>query len=127
MVNADDRAAQFLWHLHAFYVTYAARRLGEIADDITAIDDANKWGFNHELGPFEIWDALGVAETIPRLEADGYAVAPWVKTMLANGCSSFYRRENGVITGVYDPASGGYRVPEPDPRVVTVRRAARRG
>ena len=120
LVNADDRAAKFLWRLHAFYVTYAARRLGEIADDITAIDDANKWGFNHELGPFEIWDALGVAETIPRLEADGYAVAPWVKTMIANGCPSFYRRENGVITGVYDRDSGAYRAPEPDPRAVTV-------
>src|SRR5690606_28664391 len=85
LVNASDRAGQYLWHLHAFYLTYAARRLGEIADDIPSIDNANKWGFNHELGPFEIWDALGVAETIPRLEADGYAVAGWVKDMVAGG------------------------------------------
>lgn len=122
LVNAEDRAGEYLWHLHAFYLTYAARRLGEIADDIPSIDNANKWGFNHELGPFEIWDALGVAETIPRLEADGYAVAGWVKDMVAGGCPAFYQRgESGVVTGVYDPARGAYASLDKDPRAVAIR------
>ena len=117
MVNSTDRAGQYLWHLHAFYLTYAARRLGEIADSIPAIDNANKWGFNHELGPFEIWDALGVAETIPRMEADGYAVEDWVKEMVADGHPTFYQRdEDGVITGVYDKARAVYVPLDSDPR-----------
>ncbi|MGQ9850088.1 MAG: 3-hydroxyacyl-CoA dehydrogenase NAD-binding domain-containing protein [Aggregatilineaceae bacterium] len=121
LVNADDRAGQFLWHLHAFTVTYAARRLGEIADDIPAIDNATRWGFNHALGPFEIWDALGVAETIPRLEADGYAVAPWVREMVASGHPTFYRRNaGGVATHVYDRAQGDYVSLARDPRAIAI-------
>lgn len=121
LVNADDRAGEYLWHLHAFYLTYAARRLGEIADDIPAIDNANKWGFGHELGPFEIWDALGVADTIPRIEADGYPVAAWVKDMVAAGHPTFYRRdENGIINGVYNKDRGAYVPLVDDPRAIVI-------
>ena len=45
-------------------LAYSARRIGEITDDVVAIDDAMKWGYNWELGPFETWDALGFAETV---------------------------------------------------------------
>jgi 3-hydroxyacyl-CoA dehydrogenase len=122
MVNSEDRAGQYLWHLHAFYLTYAARRLGEIADNIPAIDNANKWGFNHELGPFEIWDALGVAETIPRMERDGYMVEPWVKDMVSSGHPTFYRRDhNGVVAGVYHKDKGAYVALDTDPRAVVIR------
>lgn len=121
MINADDRAGLYLWHLHAFYLTYAARRLGEIADDIPSIDNANRWGFNHELGPFEIWDAIGVADTIPRMEADGYAVPQWVKDMVAGGHPTFYQRdEHGVVTGVYDPARTAYVPLKRDPKAVII-------
>ncbi|HEX3050635.1 MAG TPA: 3-hydroxyacyl-CoA dehydrogenase/enoyl-CoA hydratase family protein [Aggregatilineaceae bacterium] len=127
LVSAEDRAGQFLWHLHAFYLTYAAQRLGEIADNIPAIDNANKWGFNHELGPFELWDALDVADTIPRLEADGYAVPQWVKDMIASGHPTFYHRDhNGVIVSVYDPRTDSYELLASDPRfyVITDMRAS---
>lgn len=109
LLAEDDHAVRFLWALHAFYLAYAAQMYGEIADDIVSMDNANKWGFGHEMGPFEIWDAIGVRESIPRLEADGYAVAKWVKTMLDGGFETFYRRDKrGLVTGYYDPASGGY-------------------
>jgi len=121
MINAEDRAGEYLWHLHAFYLTYAARRLGEIADDIPSIDNANKWGFNHELGPFEIWDALGVEDTIPRMEADGYAVPEWVKEMVNTGHPTFYQRDgNGVVIGVYDPKVCEYTPLVEDRRVISI-------
>jgi len=109
LIAEDDRAGRYLWTLHAFYLSYASRMLGEVADDILSIDNANKWGFNHELGPFEIWDAIGVAEAVARMEQDGYPVAGWVKDMLAAGCPTFYRRdERGVVTGYYDPRRQSY-------------------
>ena len=37
-----------------------------------------RWGFSHDLGPFELWDALGVRKTAEAMEANGVAVAPWV-------------------------------------------------
>ena len=121
LINEDDRAGKFLWALHAFYLSYASRMYGEIADNILSMDNANKWGFNHELGPFEIWDAIGVADSIPRMEADGYPVADWVKEMLAGGHETFYRRsEKGIVTGYYDPASKGYVDMPVDPNVYVI-------
>ena len=116
----DDRAGQFIWSTTAFGLNYAAHVVFEISDDIVSIDNANKWGFNHELGPFEIWDALGVAESVERMEAEGMIVPPWVKEMLAAGHTSFYKRENSHLS-FYDPASKGYVAAEQDPRVVILK------
>ena len=105
----DDRAAQFIWDTTAFGLNYAASVIPEVADDILSIDNANKWGFIHQLGPFEIWDALGVAESVERMEAEGMEVTPWVKEMLAAGHTSFYKIANGELR-MYDPASKEYVV-----------------
>jgi 3-hydroxyacyl-CoA dehydrogenase len=122
LINETDRAAQYVWNLHAFYLAYASRHLREIADSIVAVDNANKWGFAHEMGPFEIWDALGVRETTARMEQDGYDVAQWVHDMLANGCDTFYQRDSaGNVTAVYDSASGGYVTVEPDKNVIILK------
>ncbi|MBX3061882.1 MAG: enoyl-CoA hydratase/isomerase family protein [Anaerolineae bacterium] len=120
LINESDRAAQYVWNVLAYYLAYASRRVGEIADDLISIDNANKWGFAHEMGPFEIWDAIGVRETVQRMEQDGYKVAEWVHQMLAQGCETFYQRSNGAITGVYDPAKQAYVLIQPDERVINV-------
>jgi 3-hydroxyacyl-CoA dehydrogenase len=119
LIAETDRAGTYLWHLHAFYLSYAAAMLGEIADDIPSIDNANKWGFNHELGPFEIWDAIGVRESAARMKADGYSVPAWVDDMLAAGCETFYQRDSsGAVTGVYNPQRKAYDVVLPDKNIV---------
>lgn len=122
LINEDDRAAKLLWHHHAFLLAYASNRVPEITESIANVDNAQKWGFSHEMGPFEIWDAIGVAETVPAFEAAGYPVAQWVKEMLAKGIGSFYRRENGQVTGYYSPQTGGYVDLELHPRAYTVAR-----
>ena len=95
LINADDRAGQYLYHMHAFLLAYASNRVPEITDSIVNVDNAQKWGFAHQLGPFEVWDAIGVAETINRFETDGYPVADWVKAMVADGNSTFYQIDEG--------------------------------
>jgi 3-hydroxyacyl-CoA dehydrogenase len=72
-------AGAFAWKVTAKVLAYAARRIPEIADDFAAVDDAMKWGYNWELGPFEVWDALGVAATLERMDRDGIAVPDWVR------------------------------------------------
>ena len=120
LINADDRAGRYLWHLHAFLLAYASNRVPEITDTIVNVDNAQKWGFAHQLGPFEIWDAIGVAETIDRFEADGYPVADWVKTMITDGYASFYQRdEQGRVSGYYSPPDRAYQPQEMDPRAIT--------
>ena len=96
-------AGAFAWKVTGKSLAYAARRIPEIADDIPAIDDAMKWGYNWDLGPFEVWDALGFAPTVARMEADGIALPAWIKAMAAAGAPSFYK--GGEI---WDPIAGKY-------------------
>jgi 3-hydroxyacyl-CoA dehydrogenase len=91
LVNAQDRAGAFAWRITRDTLAYSSRRLGEISDTIVDIDNALRWGFNWELGPFETWDALGVEGTVKRMKAEGVEPAPWVDEMLAAGCATFYR------------------------------------
>lgn len=106
MVNQDDEAGRFLWNIHCDLLLYSARRVPEITPEAAgpeAIDRAMKWGFNWELGPFERWDAIGVRESVKRMESEGREVPGAVKEMLDSGRDSFYDREEGTV---YNPASG---------------------
>ena len=121
LINADDRAGQYLYHLHAFLLAYASQRVPEITDTIVNIDNAQKWGFAHQMGPFEIWDAIGVGATVDRFESDGYPVADWVRDMLAAGYATFYQRDDGgKVVGYYSPQDRSYRPLVKDPREITV-------
>jgi len=111
VISGDDKAAKYAWKVLAGTLIYSARRIPEIAGDLYNIDNAMKWGFNWTLGPFETWDAIGVAESAARMKAEGMAVPENVEKMLASGASSFYRRREGVLE-FFDFASGGY-VPAP--------------
>jgi len=115
LINEDDRAAQLLWHHHAFLLAYASQRVPEITESLLNVDNAQKWGFSHEMGPFEIWDAIGVSDTVPTFEAAGYPVAAWVKNMLGAGITSFYQRDAvGEVVGYYSPQTSGYVMPRTD-------------
>ncbi len=121
LINEDDRAAQLLWHHHAFLLAYASNRVPEITETLVNVDNAQKWGFAHELGPFEIWDAIGVAETVPKFEAAGYPVAEWVKGMIAQGYQTFYQYdEAGQKAGYYSPQNSVYMLLELDDREIKV-------
>lgn len=76
---------------------YSAQLHGEIADDIVAIDNAMKWGFGWQQGPFEIWDAIGVKDSVAKMEAEGREVPAFVKEMLANGFETFYTELDGDL------------------------------
>lgn len=90
LLQFNDRAATYVRDLLYYGLAYAAHVAPEIAYKLSDVDDAMRWGFAHEAGPFEIWDMLGVAETAEKMQAAGFKVADWVKEMLANGRSSFY-------------------------------------
>lgn len=106
LLAQDDRAGEFVKNVTYFSLAYASYRVPEIADTPAPIDDAVRWGFNHELGPFELWDALGVAKTSAAMREAGYEPAAWVTAMLNRGVESFYKLENDIPVAVYDPKSG---------------------
>ncbi|HEY1159943.1 MAG TPA: 3-hydroxyacyl-CoA dehydrogenase NAD-binding domain-containing protein [Terracidiphilus sp.] len=88
-----DKAAAFLWPFLAALWNFAADRIGEVAGDAASIDRAMRAGFNWELGPFEMWDAAGVASTVARMKALGLPVSPRVEALLAAGQPSWYARD----------------------------------
>lgn len=98
MAYSDDRAGKFFWEVLSRTLIYSANRIPEISDDIINVDNAMKWGFGWELGPFETWDAIGVERAVNRMRDEGKAVPGWVTDMLASGRSSFYNIENGKKT-----------------------------
>ena len=95
LVEGKDKGADFAWKVIKPVLSYAAVKLGEIADDIVSVDRAMRWGFNWDLGPFEQWDSLGVKEVADRISQDGGEVPAVVQEMLDAGFTSFYKKENG--------------------------------
>ncbi len=95
IVYGDDKGAVFAWKAVADQLIYSANRIPEISDTVVEIDNAMKWGYNFEMGPFETWDAIGVKQSVAKMEADGLSVPEKVKQMLAAGVESFYKTEDG--------------------------------
>jgi 3-hydroxyacyl-CoA dehydrogenase len=94
----DDRGSKYFWEITAKTLIYSANRIPEISDDIVNIDNAMKWGFGWEKGPFESWDAIGVQKSVERMKTEGKKVPSWVLDMLESGRDTFYTTENGEQT-----------------------------
>jgi 3-hydroxyacyl-CoA dehydrogenase len=109
---ANDPVGTFLRATLAPLLVYAARIAPDISHSIDDIDRAMRWGFGWELGPFEIWDVLGVREVLaasgsiepPPIVADlvragrnrfrdGSLSAPGPGRQLLNGA----KRSGGVV------------------------------
>lgn len=110
---AADKSGEFYRHFHYNLFSYISHRIPEIADELFRIDDAMMAGFGWEIGAFETWDLLRVSKTVEAMEAAGEKPATWVKEMLANGFTSFYKVENGrkhyydLASKTYKPIVGG--------------------
>ena len=108
VLGGADKAAQLAWRNLRDTLIYAFNRLPEIADDVVNVDNAMRWGFNWELGPFEMLDAVGVAEFVKRAEADQVPVPAGLKKV-----EKFYAFENGRKRH-FDPLGGTWSdVPVP--------------
>ncbi len=115
LIAGDDPAAKFAWTALAHTLSYAARSIPEISDDIVQIDRAMRWGFNWDLGPFEVWDAIGVQASVERMQADGVEVPASVTKMLASGRESFYAGPLSEQT-YYDVQTGNTPLVPRDPQ-----------
>jgi 3-hydroxyacyl-CoA dehydrogenase len=124
LVAGSDRAGQFLWKLFRDFVLYSARMVPEISDRIVEIDRAMRWGFAFKLGPFELWDALGVADTVARMRSEGCAIPENVERMLHHGATGFYEyadRDGEPGTRYFDLNEAAWRTLETRPGVIVLR------
>ena len=113
MDGKGDKANRFLWSCLSENCLYAARRVSEIANSVVDVDRAMRWGFAWELGPFEVWDAIGVARMAEALGREGKQIPPVVNDVLASPKKSFYETEKGS-TRYFDIGAKAMKpVPEP--------------
>ncbi|MBE9913531.1 3-hydroxyacyl-CoA dehydrogenase/enoyl-CoA hydratase family protein [Paenibacillus donghaensis] len=120
LLAANDRYSKLAWDILKQVLVYSAEKVGEIADSVQEIDDAMKWGFSWELGPFEAWDAIGLQRSVERMEAEGLSVPAWVKEWIAAGNSSFYKKEEGKLYSIQIGTSQ-YKEVEFAPEVINLR------
>ena len=107
VLSGTDKGADFAWRSIRDTLIYAVNRIPEIADDVVNIDNAMRWGFNWEIGPFEIFDAIGVQNFVKRAERDGVSVPESIKKV-----ECFYKFNEDGAKEYYDLPRGEY-VPVP--------------
>lgn len=103
-----DKAGEFYRKSFHGLFGYSSFRIPEISDELYKIDAALRAGFGWKMGPFEKWDAIGVAKALKNMEKEGVQCAPWIKEMIDTGITSFYKIEKGAKF-FYDVASKSYK------------------
>jgi 3-hydroxyacyl-CoA dehydrogenase len=112
VLEGDDRAGQLARQTTADSLIYAAERAAEIADSIVAVDEAMRWGFNFEMGSFEVWDALLALPQHPEIMRKvlrGREVPELVRRAQVDGKGTFYLGTPGqrhyfdFHTNIYKP------------------------
>jgi len=118
LVAGKDKAGEFYRKSFAAMFAYVQNRIPEISDELYRIDDGLRAGFGWEHGPFQIWDAVGVAKGVELMKAEGHEIASWVTEMLAKGETSFYSVKEGA-THYYDiPAKAQIKKPGQDSFII---------
>lgn len=97
LVYADDRTGELLWSILAPTLLYSAEMHGKIADTIVSLDNAMKWGFGWQLGPFEVWDAIGVSKSVERMKEQGETIPEFAQKLLDKGFETFYKEEDNEL------------------------------
>ncbi len=92
LLASDGPAGRYAWRVLGRTLAYAASLVPEAADDVHAIDQAMRLGYNWRFGPFELIDKLGADWLAARLAQDGIAVPP---LLAAAAGKTFYRVEAG--------------------------------
>lgn len=116
LVTGDDVASQFAWTITSRVLAYTANKAAEISDDLVSIDRAMRWGFGWELGPFEIWDAIGTKYVVERMQKDGLELPQWVLD-IASHDQKFYDTSDDQVWQV--TVHGDRQLVATDPKDIT--------
>jgi len=117
LFNETDTASEVAREYLCNNFIYAANRVPEICDNITGIDNAMKWGYNHQLGPFETWDAVGVKESVAVMKKMKKKVPKKIDEMIKAGFTSFYQKKADGLY-YYDFATKSYVKEGENPKII---------
>ena len=107
LTSLKDKSGEFYRKLFVGLFHYASSRIPEIANELFQIDSGMTAGFGWELGPFEIWEAVGIEKGIEWMAQEGKKPATWVSQMVEKKITSFYSTENNTRK-FYNQATGNF-------------------
>ena len=108
LLAAKDKAGTYARAVLGGTLAYACALVPEVTDDIAAVDDAMRLGYNWTFGPFALIDKLGAEAFAAGLRAQGLPVPPLLVTAAEK--EGFYRTRNGMlerltVDGAYVPVT----------------------
>ncbi|MEJ5166415.1 MAG: 3-hydroxyacyl-CoA dehydrogenase NAD-binding domain-containing protein [Thermoanaerobaculia bacterium] len=95
VISCPDRSGRFLKELILSTLSYSSRRIPEIADSLYEVDNAMKWGFGWEVGPFQIIEGLGVEKFANLLQEEGMKIPEMIEKLVEKGVENFYEIKDG--------------------------------
>ena len=93
LISGNDKASNFYKKMFGMMFSYVSNRVPEISNDIYKIDDAMKAGFGWEIGPFEIWDSIGINKGIDLIKRENLTIPKWLEKK--TNLDSFYNIKDG--------------------------------
>ena len=93
LISGNDKASNFYKKMFGMMFSYVSNRVPEISNEIYKIDDAMKAGFGWEMGPFEIWDSIGINKGIDLIKRENLTIPKWLEK--TTNLDSFYSIEDG--------------------------------
>ncbi|PHR74051.1 MAG: 3-hydroxyacyl-CoA dehydrogenase [Lutibacter sp.] len=118
LINGKDKAGEFYRKSFTALFAYVQNRIPEISDELYRIDDGLRAGFGWEHGPFQIWDAVGIAKAVELMKGEGHEVASWVTDMLKDGNDSFYTVKDGAKYYYDIPTKKYVKIPGQDAFII---------
>ncbi|HWB78026.1 MAG TPA: 3-hydroxyacyl-CoA dehydrogenase/enoyl-CoA hydratase family protein, partial [Nannocystaceae bacterium] len=120
-LRVEGRAGDFLRKVYLPLFAYAANRLGSICDDPQPIDDAMCWGYGWKVGPFALWDMVGVAWTIEEMKKLGVTPPAAALALLEkNGPAARWYGGDAANPTVFVPIHGQHEPVPPQPGVLVL-------
>lgn len=101
----EGRAGDFVRTITLETLAYAARRVPEVARSPADVDNAMKWGFGWELGPFEQWETLGFKRVLHDMGDRGMHVPEWIEEVAREHGSIYRKRGDAVAVFIPDTST----------------------
>ena len=94
----DNLEGAYIWNVMGSSILYAADLIPEIADDIVNVDNAMKWGFAWNKGPFEMLDELDPNKVIKKCSNLGIKIPKMLQILENSSHNKFYSENEEFLS-----------------------------
>ncbi|WP_423190370.1 3-hydroxyacyl-CoA dehydrogenase/enoyl-CoA hydratase family protein [Alkalibacterium sp. f15] len=77
--ESEDEVGLFLWETLRNLMYYSAINVPKATNEYINIDRAMVWGYNWVVGPFQLWDMIGLDKVKARMEKELGELPEWIK------------------------------------------------